>query len=233
MTPIPPAPEPKQDAEPDRGFLMKSVPVLGEDRSYMLYLPPAYEPRTPSPAIVFLNGKGECGTDGMLQITAGLGPAVINDVTRWPFVIVFPQKRDPEILWGEDEVVVLAALDRTRRECNIDAARIALGGISQGGNGTWSIAARHPDLFASLVVVCGWSDETTVRKAASIPSWIFHGETDPVVPVKGGQDAHAWARAAGGSSRLTVYPGVDHNAWDRAFAEPELPDWLQKHRKDA
>jgi hypothetical protein len=26
--------------------------------------------------------------------------------------------------------------------------------------------------------------------------------------------------------KYTEYPDVEHDAWVRAFAEPELPDWL-------
>jgi hypothetical protein len=29
----------------------------------------------------------------------------------------------------------------------------------------------------------------------------------------------------------TEYPGVDHNSWDRAYAEPELPAWFLKWRR--
>jgi len=222
---------PEPGAETDRGFLLKSVPVDGLERRYILFVPAMYDPNRPSPLVVFLNGKGECGTDGMLQVTAGLGPALIRDPKRWPFVVVFPQKRDPEILWGNDEAVVLAVLGQTRREYSVDPSRIHLTGISQGGNGTWTIAARHPDLFASLVAICGWADEATIRKTAAIPSWIFHGEADPIVPVSGGRDAHAWVQAAGGASRLTVYPGVGHDCWDRAYAEPDLPGWMLLQRK--
>jgi predicted peptidase len=210
---------------------MKSAPVNGADRRYMIFVPPAYDPAVPAPAIVFLNGKGECGTDGMLPITAGLGPAVIRDVKRWPFLIIFPQKRDPEILWSDDDAVVLAAIDQTLRDYRVDPARLYLTGISQGGHGTWAIAARNPARFAALAAVCGWADETTARQVARIPSWIFHGETDPVVPVATSRDMHAWIQSAGGSSRLTVYPGIEHNAWDRAYAEEELPEWLLRHRR--
>jgi len=33
-------------------------------------------------------------------------------------------------------------------------------------------------------------------------------------------------KAAGGNMRYTEYPGVDHNSWDKAYAEPELMTWL-------
>ena len=37
-------------------------------------------------------------------------------------------------------------------------------------------------------------------------------------------------RAAGGNVRYTEYPGVGHNSWDKAYAEPELPQWLLAQR---
>ena len=37
-------------------------------------------------------------------------------------------------------------------------------------------------------------------------------------------------RAAGGDVRFSEYEGVNHGAWDRAYAEPELVPWLLSHR---
>jgi enterochelin esterase-like enzyme len=33
-------------------------------------------------------------------------------------------------------------------------------------------------------------------------------------------------KADGADVRYTEYPGVDHNSWDKAYAEPELMIWL-------
>jgi enterochelin esterase-like enzyme len=33
-------------------------------------------------------------------------------------------------------------------------------------------------------------------------------------------------KAAGANYRYTEYPGVGHNSWDKAYAEPELVPWL-------
>jgi hypothetical protein len=33
-------------------------------------------------------------------------------------------------------------------------------------------------------------------------------------------------KAAGGDVRYTEYPGVGHNSWDKAYAEPELMTWM-------
>jgi hypothetical protein len=37
--------------------------------------------------------------------------------------------------------------------------------------------------------------------------------------------------ALGHPSRVTIYPGVDHNSWDRAYAEEDLARWLFAQRR--
>jgi hypothetical protein len=33
-------------------------------------------------------------------------------------------------------------------------------------------------------------------------------------------------KALGGDVRYTEYPGVGHNSWEKAYAEPELFTWM-------
>jgi predicted peptidase len=64
-----------------------------------------------------------------------------------------------------------------------------------------------------------------------IPVWAFHGTNDDVVP--------AWITTilagrweqAGGEIRVSMYEGVNHGSWDRAYDEAGLWDWLLSHRK--
>ena len=65
----------------------------------------------------------------------------------------------------------------------------------------------------------------------SIPLWFFHGTDDPVVPIALTLERVAALRKAGGSPRLTEYPGVKHDAWVKAYAEPAIVDWLFGHRR--
>jgi acetyl esterase/lipase len=57
------------------------------------------------------------------------------------------------------------------------------------------------------------------------------GDADDVVPQL---QAEAMARALtalGHPPRLTIYPGVGHDSWDRAYAGEQLPKWLLAHRR--
>jgi dipeptidyl aminopeptidase/acylaminoacyl peptidase len=64
-----------------------------------------------------------------------------------------------------------------------------------------------------------------------MPVWAFHGEKDQVVPA---DESRALVRAverAGGSAKLTIYPDTEHNSWDRAYEDEELPKWLLEHKR--
>ena len=152
------------------GFLTKTVKASGIEVKYVVHVPPSYQPHTPMPTIIFLNGSGECGTDGLLQIACGLGPAVMRHVDKWPFIVIFPQKQVEPDKWAEEDPMVMAILQKTQREYNVEQTRLYLTGLSQGGFGTWAIAALHPDLFAAIAPICGGGTEEAGQGAvADIP----------------------------------------------------------------
>ncbi len=216
---------------PPTGFLTKSVRVEGELRRYVLYVPANYHAERAWPLVIFLNGAGECGTDGLRQLAAGLAPAIINDAAAWPFLVLFPQKPDVKSRWEEWDGLVMAVLEETRRTHQVDASRIYLTGLSQGGFGTFALGAKHPTLFAALAPICGGGSAEMAAGLAQTPIWAFHGEADSVVPVQLSRDMAAAVQAAGGDVQLTTYPGVDHNSWDKAYSDEDLGEWFLRHRR--
>lgn len=217
-------------APAERGFLMRTVTVGGKDMKYVAYVPSSYDPAKPMPTIIFLNGAGECGTDGLKEVFH-FGTAVMLDSEKWPFLILFPQKQDVKTLWEDEDPMVMAILEASRKEFNVDSSRLYLTGLSQGGHGTWAIAAKHPDLFAAIAPVCGWGDEDMAKKLAKMPAWTFHGDQDQAVDVERSREMEKWIIAAGGTCKLTVYPGVGHNSWDNAYRNEGLGQWFLEHHK--
>ena len=122
--------------------------------------------------------------------------------------------------------LALAAFDGVRKEFNVDPKRLYITGLSMGGYGTWDAIARHPTLFAAAVPVCGGGDESTAPLIKDLPIWCFHGGADKTVPPERSRNMIEALKQAGGHPRYTEYPGVGHNSWDKAYAEPELPTWL-------
>jgi poly(3-hydroxybutyrate) depolymerase len=122
--------------------------------------------------------------------------------------------------------LTLAALEGVRKEFNLDPKRLYITGLSMRSYGTWDVIARHPTLFAAAVPVCGGGDEASAARIKDLPIWCFHGGADKTVPPERSRNMIEALKQAGGTPKYTEYPGVGHNSWDKAYAEPELPKWL-------
>jgi predicted peptidase len=214
------------------GFLFEALNHAGREYKYALYVPRDYDPGKPWPLIVFLNGRGECGTDGSKQLAIGLGPAMMFHPEEWPFLVLFPQKPDPKDQWEDHDETVMAMVQQTQNDYTVEESRLYLTGLSQGGHGTWTIGSRHPDLWAALAPICGYGKPDEIAPAlAEMPIWCFHGDADTAVPVSESENLVAAVRKAGGSPQLTIYPGVGHNSWDKAYREEGLAAWLLSHQR--
>lgn len=241
-------------AAPQTGFLFHEVTSNGFTMKYAVYVPRNYTPDTKWPAIVFLHGSGECGTDGQKMIIQGIGRNILWNADRWPCIVLFPQNpgaprgsqgatREQSLAmrsWTRCDAAVMKMLEDTRAAYSIDPDRIALTGLSLGGHGAWSIGAAHPDVWSAIAPICGFADapggfappETIAAKLKDVPMWIFHGDADDVVSPDHSNRVAAAMKAAGATDvRLTIYPGVNHVSWDKAYEEAELPAFLMKAKK--
>ena len=234
------------------GFLDRNITVAGRAYHYQVYVPADYSTKASWPAILFLHGAGERGNDGLLQTNVGLAPAIRQNPSRYPAIVVFPQL-PPDSQWvGTPADMAVAALQQTMREFHVDPSRVYLTGLSMGGHGTWYIAYRHPELFAAVVPICGWVRDfpqfrgsvpvvpgdsaaimpNLVQRLGRVPIWIFHGEVDQVVNVNGSREPAAALKAAGADVHYTELLGLNHNSWDAAYASEEFRNWLfaqQRH----
>lgn len=201
------------------------------DRGYQVYVPPLPSVG-PLPTILFLHGMGESGDDNVAQINQGLGKALVAHPERWPFLAIFPQKLDPIVLWDGYVRMLDEILAEVEANYPVDFRRLYLTGLSQGGNGTLILARRLRWQFAAAVPICGWCDprQATVELGAT-PTWLFHGDKDQAVPVSAALVLQDYFKGDPAEHRTTIYEGVDHNSWDPAYAEPELPEWLLSHRR--
>ena len=205
---------------------------------YLLFLPQGYKKNDTNkwPLMLFLHGAGERGTN-VQKVTVHGPPKLVKTRKDFPFVLVSPQCPD-ERTWRDDEL--LALLDEIIAKHNVDTNRVYLTGLSMGGYGSWSLAARHPKRFAAVAPICGGGDQlpfllTSKDKKAAIKTlgvWAFHGAKDPVVALEESQRmTNALMRAGCKDVKLTVYPEAGHDSWTQAYDEPELWNWFLAHRR--
>jgi predicted peptidase len=237
----------------ETGFLNRTVKIGTETYRFQVYVPKDWSKKQKWPVILFLHGAGERGDDGLIQTEVGIGTAIRRYSERFPAVVVFPQCRR-NVWWTEPamEEQALKTLDQSIKEFNGDAERTYLTGISMGGYGTWSIASKHPGRFAALAPVCGGiriparaqvpealknqpagADPyaETAKKIGQTPVWIFHGGDDSVVPPGESRKMTEALKAVNGDVRYSEYDKVNHNSWDKAYAEKELMTWMLGKRR--
>lgn len=226
---------------------------------YRILYPKNYDKTQKYPLVVLLHGAGERGSDNEKQLTHG-SKLFLNEQyrDRFPAIVIFPQC-SADSYWASMKIergkmpinlqfpyakrpnwplkATLNLVRQLARKEGVDKSRLYLVGLSMGGMGTFEALSRVPKRFAAAVPICGAADTTQVRHyAGRVPLWVFHGDADAVVPVMYSRQAVATLRRLATDGRglpvtYTEYPGVNHNSWDKAFAEPELLPWLFAHRK--
>lgn len=231
-------------------FVERSVEVAGATHRYQVFVPASKAGGGMPPAILFLHGSGERGSDNRKQVEVGIGPHLRAHLDDFPALVVLPQAAEGTEWTDAAGPVAMAALDAALREFHGDPARVYLTGMSMGGYGTWELALQHPARFAALAPVCGgitvdWNDERpglraksvdgaadpfaeAARRLRDVPVWIFHGGKDDIVPPAQSRRMAAALKAAGArDARYTEFPDANHNSWDPAYsATPELWTWL-------
>jgi predicted peptidase len=226
----------------------------GKILPYRILYPENYDKTKKYPLVLFLHGAGERGSDNEKQLTWG-ARLFLKDENRknFPAIVIFPQCPQ-ESFWptakvdGNSQPVkidfdytaaanwpLIAANELTRKISNeeaVDKSRIYVTGLSMGGMGTFESVFRYPELYAAAMPICGGGDVAHYdKRVAKIPFWIFHGDADAVVDVKLSRDMVARLKALKADVKYTEYPGVNHNSWEKAFAEPDYLSWMFSHKK--
>jgi predicted peptidase len=218
------------------------------DMPYRLFRPIAA--RDKMPLVMYLHGSGGLGNDNWKQLTLGnrFGTRVWllpETQKRFPCYVVAPQtdrgwirydfSKQPALELpglGEGARLALEIVDGLCREFAIDERRIYVAGNSMGGAGVWNVLANRPNFFAAGVITCGGVSPDDGTGSVATPMWVFHGESDEVVPVSSARDRIAARRKAGGHPLYTEYPGTDHDSVARlGFTEPALPKWVLSQRR--
>jgi dienelactone hydrolase len=215
--------------------------------AYYEYLPQDYNSNSDKyPVMIFLHGIGERGpntTDvAKLQASiyevAKLGPPMyVKNGTQFPFILISPQLKDNYGTWPSS--YVMEVINHVKTYLRIDERRIYLTGLSLGGGGTWVAAQDYPELFAAIAPVCGGYNSPS--KACGIASenvavWAFHGDIDSTVPMSRSVNMvnaiNACTPAPSPLAKMTIYTGVNHNAWSKAYKTdnsvhtPNVYQWI-------
>ncbi len=223
----------------------------GYKLNYRVLYPLNYSPEKQYPVILFLHGAGERGDDNEAQLLHGGDMfASYENQTQYPAIIIAPQcpkdeswsaYRKPDQNDGKRYYPLNASatpamkavkelLDSYINKGIVDTKRIYVTGLSMGGMGTFDIVCRYPNLFAAAAPICGGANLQRLENFKGKTAFsLYHGAEDETVDPQFSRDAYTSLQKAHAEVRYKEYPGVKHNSWDNAFAEPDYLSWMFQH----
>ena len=189
---------------------------------YLACFPPDFNEEKKYPLIIHLHGAGSRYRDAEYTKNQSI-VRYAEQADDFPFVMFLPYCK--ENTWFD----IFEQLKNTVQELvslpYIDKDKIFLSGVSMGGYGAWQLLMSLNNVFNKAIICCGggmyWNADQIKAQV-----WAFHGDKDPVVYPDESQKMVDAINKHGGTAKLTLYSGVDHNAWDPTYFNPEIYEWL-------
>lgn len=195
--------------------------------NFWVYTPENYDSNQNAlPLVVFLHGHSLCGHDLNRVRRYGTLDAIAMG-RKINAVVLAPQ--NPGGPWNPDKI--MNVIDWIQEHYNTDYNRMYVIGMSLGGYGTFSMAAKYPDRIAAAMAFCGGANIKEYCGLTQLPLWIVHGTADRAVGIGESQKIVNAMIACGDTSRLLFnrMPGINHSDLAKMFYIDLTYDWLFKH----
>lgn len=213
------------------------------DQPYSLYLPPHFDTAKKYPLVISLHGGGSNHRLNLRRVFGqGNRPGEADsEASRYfpplpqlNYIVASPLARGTMGYQGIAEKDVYDVLADVKSRFPIDENRIYLTGLSMGGGGALWLGLTRPDIWAAISAVCPAppaGTEDLAPNALNLPVHLFHGEQDPIVPVDVSRHWHRNLLDLGTKVEYVEYPGVRHNAWDKAYRKAAIFDWFTQFER--
>ncbi len=194
-TPVPSSPETASASLP-AGDSEHTLMVAGLERSYVLHIPPAYDPSQPAALVLAFHGI-TLNAGEMMRIS---GFNAQSDAAG--FIVVYPNASGEQMSWNgggccgeaarnnvDDVGFVRAVIADLSTFLDIDPKRIYATGFSNGAILTYRLACEMAEQIAAIGPVSATQaleDMQACRPARPVPVIHFHGTDDEPNPYDGG-----------------------------------------------
>lgn len=164
---------------------------------YLISYPKDFDESKKYPLVLFLHGAGTRAetTDNLRKNICLIN--IVNRQDERGYITLAPLCTS-DADWFELMQPLINLVEATINLPYIDKTRVHVTGNSMGGYGTWEIAIRRPDWFASAMPLCGGGIGGFAKYLVDVPIRTFHGLCDQVVdPIESIQMAKAVNLAGG------------------------------------
>ncbi|MDX2110403.1 MAG: hypothetical protein SFY80_09210 [Verrucomicrobiota bacterium] len=192
----------------------------GSGQPFTLRIPDDYNTAMQRSLLIYLHGSG--GSHGQSW----------GDSHPKPQFELYVNGRGPTGGYvGLSGVDVEEALAFVTKHWAIDPLRIHLSGGSMGGFGTFELATRHPDWFATAVPWCGGGVHLPVENLLNLPVYALHSDDDPAVEVGLARGALRKLNEIGGTAIMAETTGLGHSVGQWKEGEAQMKAWAATKQK--
>jgi phospholipase/carboxylesterase len=152
---------------------------LGTGRDGLLYVPPSYDASKERPLALTLHGAGgnaRSGISHFLGLADEAGVALLAPASRgrtWDVLVGG---------YGPDVEFIDRALEQTFDRLDVDAARLAVTGFSDGASYALSLGLTNGELFTHVIAFSPGFMAPGTRRGEP-PIFVSHGKRDEVLPI--------------------------------------------------
>jgi polyhydroxybutyrate depolymerase len=219
------------------GIHGRALVVDGRPRSYLVHVPPGYDPKKPTPVVLafhgaFMNGMSMASFSGLSKKADQAGfivvyPNGLGFAEAFLFFNAWATPGGPGKDPPDDVAFTGKLLDDLETVCNVDPKRIFATGMSNGGMMSNRLGAELSNRIAAIAPVSGTLAIDQIHPTRPVPVIMFHGTADTIVPFDGRKDAgprspkfkgvedtvKAWVKADGCDPQptTTTLPDVAHD----------------------
>jgi len=164
---------PDLDAPIARGPIIREMSELTEADGTTIILPPNYDPRKPYPALVLMPYTNRTA----LHLFNWSIYDAYHRQTEDSFIIIMPPGQGSAANWSgagweslvsEYERYIQQALDPLVKKYNISREQLVIGGFSLGGDLSWTLSLRNPDIFSGAIVLGSMSTYRNDQNASQL-----------------------------------------------------------------
>lgn len=170
-----------------------------------------------------------------------------KDIQNIQNAYVLAPQTTPEIRWASTSIdeydfkttpitpsmkALLNLIDNLEKDLKVDSQRIYIAGLSRGGQGVWNAAMNRPQKFAAIVPIAGSGSPKDIDLIKHIPTWVFHGNSDDITPIKVSQNMVNSLKNENSNVKFTVVEGGNHeSSWLEAHKNSDLWKWMISNKK--
>ena len=171
------------------GDYTRDLKVGDVTRSYLMHIPPSYDPKKKTPVVLAFHGA--IMTAEMMTQFSGLN----EKADKAAFIVVYPRAKGSGLwltwnaggIWkfankNDDIGFAKALLDELPRVINVDPKRIYATGMSNGAMMCYRVGAELSERIAAIAPVAGTMIIDEFKPKRSVPVMYFHGTADKMVP---------------------------------------------------